>query len=93
MIERVYNVHYANQWRRLWALLLDLFLYLIFFVPFTFALLLISFEQRTVSYFAVYLIALLTFFQIYLTTRLGGSLGKLTTNIKVVNRQKQYITV
>lgn len=93
MIERVYNVHYVNQWRRLWALLLDLFLYLIFFVPFTFALLLISFEQRTVGYFALYLVALLTFFQVYLTTRLGGSLGKLTTNIKIVNRQKQYIKI
>jgi len=93
MIERVYEIQYVNQWRRLWALFIDLFLYLIFFVPGTFALLLISFEQSTIGYFAIYLVLLLLFFQVYLTVSLGGSLGKLTTNTKVVNRQKQYITV
>ncbi|OJJ22597.1 hypothetical protein BKI52_07920 [marine bacterium AO1-C] len=70
-----------------------MFLYLIFFVPGTFALLLISFEQRTIGYFAIYLVFLLLFFQVYLTLSLGGSVGKLTTNIKVVNRKKQYITI
>ncbi|HAS42358.1 MAG TPA: hypothetical protein DCS93_17910 [Microscillaceae bacterium] len=93
MIERVYDIRYVNQWRRLWALFIDLFLYLVFFVPGTFALLLISFEQSTIGYFAIYLVLLLLFFQVYLTVSLGGSVGKLTTNIKVVNRQKKYIAI
>lgn len=93
MIERAFEVVYVSQWRRLGALLLDLFLYLIFFVPVTFALLLISFEQRTIIYFTLYLVLLLAFFQVYLTMHLGGSVGKLTFNIKVVTRQKKYASI
>ena len=93
MIKSAFKVQYVKQSRRFWAFLLDLFLYIIFFVPVTFALLLISFEQKTIVYFTFYLIFLIAFFQVYLTTRLGGSVGKLTFDIKVVTRQKEYISM
>lgn len=92
MIKSAFNVQYANRFRRFLAFLLDLFLYIIFFVPVTIALLLISFEQKTILYFCLYMLFLIGFFQVYLTIRLGGSVGKLTFDIKVVNREKAYIT-
>lgn len=92
MIKSAFNVQYANRFRRFLAFLLDLFLYIIFFVPVTIALLLISFEQKTILYFCLYMIFLIGFFQVYLTVRLGGSVGKLTFDIKVVSREKTYIT-
>lgn len=93
MIKSAFKVQYVKQWRRFWAFLLDLFLYIIFFVPVTIALLLISFEQKTIVYFSLYLIFLITFFQVYLTVRLGGSVGKLTFDIKVVTKEKKYINM
>lgn len=93
MIKSAFNVQYVNKFRRFLAFLLDLFLYIIFFVPVTIALLLISFEQKTILYFCLYMLFLVGFFQVYLTVRLGGSVGKLTLDIKVVNHEKEYISL